>query len=148
MNYYLIKNKESVLKKNNATYLAILDGERVKVAAQFLKEIGGIFKFPDYYGENMNALNEMLNDLDWLESDDYSIVIENFNAFLSEGKDEEKYDLLRMLNSTADEWKSVPNFDGEENFREKKEFNIYIIDDGLVEEELKKANIQCSVFNN
>jgi Barstar (barnase inhibitor) len=40
-----------------------------------LATLGEVFRFPDYYGHNYNALNECLRDLSWLPAPGYVLCV-------------------------------------------------------------------------
>jgi RNAse (barnase) inhibitor barstar len=92
-------------------HIAAIDGKRCRDIESFLVEIGHAFSFPEYYGRNMNALNDCLNDLDWIDKDSYVLIINHFESFISESE-EDKNDVINFLNEIAQEWK---NYDGADN---------------------------------
>jgi RNAse (barnase) inhibitor barstar len=106
-------------------FIGIIDGKKCTNIKSFLFEIGKAFNFPDYYGVNMNAMLECLNDLSWIEEKDYALKIENFGFFLSEESIDDKKNILKILKNVANEWGEVPNYEGEEEFRKKANFFIY-----------------------
>jgi len=62
------------------------------------------FEFPDYFGFNYNALDECLNDLEWLPAKGYLLFIRNADHLLKEESDEVLEGLLSILDSTGKEW--------------------------------------------
>jgi RNAse (barnase) inhibitor barstar len=48
---------------------------------KFHKEIAMILDFPDYYGENLNAFNDCLRDLEIPYESGYAIIFYKFNVF-------------------------------------------------------------------
>jgi RNAse (barnase) inhibitor barstar len=70
-------------------YIAVIDGTACRTMKSFLKEIARSFKFPSYYGQNMNALNDCINDLEWIDKPNYILVIKNSKDFLSKEPKEE-----------------------------------------------------------
>lgn len=113
---------EEKIKSGNF-YVASLDGERCSTLKDFILEIGKAFNFPNYYGENMNALSECINDLDWLPNSNYLLVINNSSLLLNKQIEEKEY-ILNFLQKVHSEWANVPNFAGEEEFRKKAEFLV------------------------
>ncbi|WP_456442075.1 barstar family protein [Psychroserpens sp.] len=110
--------------KNNNPFIARLDGTRCLNKKQALYEIGRAFNFPDYYGENLDALDECLNDLSWIKLDSYLLIINNFDKFLSSEKDELKLDFIDLFNETSNSWLNVPNYEGESEHRKKSKFMV------------------------
>jgi RNAse (barnase) inhibitor barstar len=43
-----------------------VDGSRAGTRQQVLAAIGRALQFPDYYGQNLDALDELITDLGWL----------------------------------------------------------------------------------
>lgn len=110
--------------KQEGFFIAIIDGNDCKNLNSFLKDVGIAFHFPDYYGQNLNAFYECINDLDWINESKYALVIKNFELFLSNERSDVKSDIIKSLNHISYEWAHVPNYDGEEKFRRKSEFRI------------------------
>jgi len=52
---------------------------------------------PAYFGKNLDALDEMLSDLDWIQEEKIKVVIMNPDALLSKDK-KKKNDFLAVLN--------------------------------------------------
>ena len=60
------------------------------------------FQFPDYFGYNLDALEDMLLDLDWMEADSIVVQMVAPNEFLQSESTETKqevWELLRNLNN-------------------------------------------------
>ncbi len=43
-----------------------VDGRKARTKRQLLSAIGRALRFPDYYGQNLDALDELITDLSWL----------------------------------------------------------------------------------
>ena len=85
-----------------------IDGLKCKTLDLFFKQIADELKFPEYFGHNLDAFDEMINDLTWLEPEAVIIIIRNFSHFLEkEESDEEdiKGLILSLLDQAADEQK-------------------------------------------
>ncbi len=52
-----------------------LDGER-----ELLRELARVFRFPEYFGENWDALDECLRDLEWLPARGYVLRVREAEA--------------------------------------------------------------------
>jgi RNAse (barnase) inhibitor barstar len=61
----------------------ILRGRKMTDVAGFYNEIGAALQFPYYFGENLNALDESLHDLEWLPADHYVVVVRDAAHVLS-----------------------------------------------------------------
>lgn len=81
----------------------VLEGEKCKSVASFLKEFNEKFFFPDYFGLNFDALDECLNDLEWLEAENYLLFIRDIDVVLSEDPGAFN-DFIRIMENTVKEW--------------------------------------------
>ncbi|SRR5258708_5921800 len=108
-------------------YVAILDGSDCRTLKSFLKEIGKSFKFPSYYGQNLNALNDCLNDLEWLDKPNYLLIIKNSGKFLISESEEIRKHISEFLERVSKQWAHVPNYEGEELYRKKADFRIKMV---------------------
>lgn len=125
----LVKSHSLAELDHNEYFIAIMDGERSKNIKAFLNEIGELFKFPGYYGKNMNAFYDCINDLSWIDQQNYALVIRNYNQFLVNEPKGTSLEYLSILDKISKEWESVPNYNGEEKFRDKADFKVLIIED-------------------
>lgn len=79
---YLTSNKKSFGEFHNAlcsasqTYLAYCKGSQCSNEKSMHETMQRIFRFPDYYGKNRMALDECINDLEWLWNYNMSIVFD------------------------------------------------------------------------
>jgi len=108
-------------------YIAVLDGSSCPTTKDFLKQIAIIFKFPSYFGQNLNALNDCLSDLEWLDKPNYLLIIDNSKEFLKNEPGGIRDHIFNFLERIAREWAAVPNYEGEDSFRKKADFRIKII---------------------
>lgn len=81
----------------------VLEGEQCKSVASLLKEFNEKFFFPDYFGFNFDALDECLNDLEWLEAEKYVVIIRDIDVVLSEDPGAFN-DFIRIMENTVNEW--------------------------------------------
>ena len=68
-----------------------------------LREIADALSFPDWFGNNLDALADCLNDLSWLPSGGYVLVIEHIGDWRERAPDEVD-DVLDILNDAAARW--------------------------------------------
>ena len=76
-------------------YAAYIRGTRCATDAGFLKEISAAMQFPDYFGENWNAWEECMTDLDWLSFSSIALVIDDYEVLFEEEKEPEKKSFIR-----------------------------------------------------
>lgn len=70
--------------KTNPSNLFILEGKNMKTRAELFSEITKKLYFPDYFGNNWNALDDCLQDLDWIHAYSIKIIVTNFDKILLE----------------------------------------------------------------
>jgi hypothetical protein len=87
-------------------YVALLRGERCQTYEGFFSECAAALQFPNYFGNNWNAWDECINDLDWLEFTSLAIVIDCFELLFSkEGHlARDRYLLEQSFNEWARYW--------------------------------------------
>lgn len=86
----------------------------IELSGSAMTDLNGLYQelstklsFPRYFGENFNALDECLNDLDWLSADGYLLVIKNSDFLLKDESDEILEGFLSILSHAGEEW-SLP----------------------------------------
>ncbi|AZV42996.1 ribonuclease inhibitor Barstar [Peribacillus asahii] len=91
-------------ENNSKKFVAMIDGQKCRNKKSFFKEFAKKLKFPDYFGDNWDAFDECLNDLEWLDAEQYVLFIENFNLIFE--NDEKNLEIfLNILVDTVGEWK-------------------------------------------
>lgn len=88
---------ESYYKENNTRFV-FLDGNTCKEIISCYQSLQQQLSLPGYFGNNLDALEEMMSDLDWIKEDKVKIIILN-KAGLLENNKEKKNDFLEILNS-------------------------------------------------
>ncbi len=83
----------------NGNFLAFIDGEKCDTLDVFYKEIAKALDFPDYFGYNLDALDEAICDLNWIEDKTISLFIFHYDKFLSRDKD--KLEVINAIFSHA-----------------------------------------------
>lgn len=83
--------------------VVILEGEQCPSVESHLKEFNEKFFFPDYFGFNFDALDECLNDPEWLEAEKYLVFIRDIDLLLSEDPGAFN-DFIRIMEMTVNEW--------------------------------------------
>jgi hypothetical protein len=81
------------LRSGCGMYVAVLRGERMQTFQSLYQEIAAALQFPYYFGNNWNALDECIKDLEWLwlSSKAFIIGITNGELILSqEGNDDRR----------------------------------------------------------
>lgn len=90
--------------------VANIDGSKCKSLKKFFSEIAKELRFPEYFGHNLDAFDEMINDLTWLGYEAVIIIITNFEDLLIlEAEDEEdpKGLIVSLLDQAADDQQQI-----------------------------------------
>ncbi|MGE3151500.1 MAG: barstar family protein [Nitrospiraceae bacterium] len=80
-----------------------LDGQACRTKDGLLREIARTLAFPDYFGENWDALEECLCDLSWVAGTGHLLVIERAEALLA-GADKDYRTFISILRSASVYW--------------------------------------------
>jgi RNAse (barnase) inhibitor barstar len=127
-------------------YIAHVDGSKATTLKAFYEQIALALDFPDYFGQNLDSLDELLNDLQWIEEQKIVLFIDHSSEWLSKEKSEERIALmLDLFEATAEDWKWLDE-DEEEGFS-KKELRILFEDSGRIRQILEEQEIPFSVLS-
>ncbi len=97
--------------------LATIDGAKAQTLPTFYSEIEKVLDLPDYFAHNLDSLDEMMNDLEWIENENIALVFRNTDLLLAGEKKQSKLvDMLNLLDATAEDWKWL---DSEDGYRKK-----------------------------
>lgn len=125
VHFIISKAGFDIRKSFLGAFIAKIDGVKSVTTKAFLEEIGATLHFPDYYGQNLDALDEMLNDLEWIKQEKVIIHITNSADWLSKEKSESKvFTIIDLLDATAEDWKWMD----EEDETAKKDLRIVFED--------------------
>lgn len=119
--FFLAKAGLSLQEQLGPGRFAVINGSKTATLKAFYEQIGLALDFPDYYAPNLDSLDELLNDLDWIEETRVVIKVENTTEWLIKEKSEEKIlALIDLLDATAEEWKWMDEEDAEEEVVKKE----------------------------
>lgn len=71
----------------NGNFIAVIDGNKCKDISSFFEQISKAMNFPDYFGNNLDAFDEMMSDLEWIDEKNIILIITNYDNLLSEDKE-------------------------------------------------------------
>lgn len=91
-------------ENNSKKFVTMIDGQKCRNKKSFFREFAKKMKFPDYFGDNWDAFDECLNDLEWLDCDQYVLFIKDFN-FIFENDEKNLEIFLNILVDAVEEWK-------------------------------------------
>ncbi len=99
------RDREALVEAGGALQFAVLpvDLRSCDNAGTAMREIAEILQFPDWFGENLDALADCLNDLSWLPSEGYVLVLEHTSEWRTQEADTFAT-VLEILNDTAQHW--------------------------------------------
>ncbi len=84
----------------------VLRGRKMQSAAKVFDEFGAALQFPDYFGENWDALDECLGDLSWLQGTAYTLLITDTAQVLRQEPAEQFRLFFSVLGHAATYWAS------------------------------------------
>jgi RNAse (barnase) inhibitor barstar len=82
----------------------VLRGRKMRTEANLYDEFGAALQFPDYFGENWDALNECITDLSWVPAQRYVLVLVDAVAVLADTPPRSLEVLTRILEHAGEEW--------------------------------------------
>ena len=125
--------------------VARIDGAKSQTLSRFYKEIAGVLEFPDYFGFNLDSLDELLNDLSWIKEEKILIFIDGSEHFIENEPDPERlHHLLVLLDETAGNWKNSDPEKGN-NFP-AKELKIVFSPGEKLKQLLRRLDIKYDVL--
>lgn len=125
-------SKGSAVTSGTAAHDGVLkirvDGQRMESFPDLFVELGAAFRFPSYFGNNFNALDDVLTDLEWLPAEGYLVEIDHADRVLIQESDDDFAAFLKLLQRVAEEW-SHPVAEGESWDRPAKPFHVVLASD-------------------
>ena len=91
-------------KSPDDTAVRFLRGKKMLRVSGLFDEFAAALQFPNYFGENWNAFDECINDLEWLESNKYLIFLLDAQIILREEESSE-FDLFcKIIGGAAEDF--------------------------------------------
>ncbi len=140
----LIAQSENELERHFSNdFIAHIDGGKTTTLRLFYEEIADLLEIPDF-GFTLEALNDSLNDLGWLEDERIVLYITQTADFISKERDPAKMgSVLNILDATAEDWKWV---DDEDELTAKKEVVIVFEDSPRIRKVLDQESIDYAML--
>ncbi|PWJ56588.1 barstar (barnase inhibitor) [Dyadobacter jejuensis] len=136
--FLLTKNPETVNTQFPNAFVGLLDGKKATHTKAFFEEIAQALNFPEESGTNLDALDEMLNDLGWIDQEQVILLISQSNDWLSNEKSIDKIlTIIDIMDATAEDWKWMD----EEEGVDKKELKIILEDSPRIRALLEEQEI-------
>jgi hypothetical protein len=83
----------------------LVRGRKAITTAGFFDEFGAAFQFPYYFGENWDAFNDCVTDLDWLTGEGYVVIITHAVHLLEKENIEALKNCLSVLEHAAQQFR-------------------------------------------
>ena len=97
-------------KDHSKKFVAIIEGKKCRNEKKLFQELANKLSFPNYFGNNWDALNECFNDLEWLDCEQYVLFINDLDAMFK-NKQENLKIFLDILVGTTIEWNEGREYD-------------------------------------
>lgn len=126
-------------------HISVIDGENCSIKARLYKEFSNQLHFPDYFSENWDSFDEIINDLSWINANQYILFFKNFDLILSN----ESKDLAIFSECIADSIKSWNTGKNRVALKKRKvPFHIIIHSKNRHIDELKSSldNLKINLF--
>ena len=99
------RDRESLVEAGGVLQFAVLpvDLRACADTAAAMREIAETLRFPDWFGDNLDALADCLADLSWLPAEGYVLMLEHTADWRAQDP-EAMGTVLEILNDTAARW--------------------------------------------
>ena len=81
-----------------------IEGKNISRKEQLLNHAATVMHFPAHFGDNWDALEECLTDLEWIDGDGYVIYYDHIDGLLSAHPDQFET-LVEILRDSVKSWK-------------------------------------------
>lgn len=116
--------QESKIKKN--LHLVEIQGKEIQSWKEYISKIENTFKLPREWVNTIDGYNDWMRDLEWLEKDEYMLIIYDYKSFLEQDPLLKKIIMDGFDNLILPWWQEEVErcaVDGK-----AKRFNVYLID--------------------
>jgi len=120
-----MKNLDIIEKNQIDSEFSVIeiDASEVTTLREFYEVLAKALHFPDYFGFNLDSLDELLNDLTWIEDEKLAVYFNNSEKFLEKERNETKIlTLLDLLDATCEDWKWHEMDEEDEDYTPKELF--------------------------
>ena len=87
---------------DNSTRYVFIDGNACDNIDKCYDELQQQLSIPEYFGKNLDALEEVLADLEWVDEEKVKIIVSNQSVLLKNSNTKIR-DFLDVLNSSENE---------------------------------------------
>ncbi|RYZ82531.1 MAG: barnase inhibitor [Proteobacteria bacterium] len=141
---FLICQSERELEARYANdFIVNVDGKHALTLRQFYEEMADLLEIPNFTF-TLEALNDSLNDLQWLEDKRVVLYFTNTGELISKERDPAKLaSVLNILDATAEDWKWVE----EDESLDKKEIVVVFEDSPRIRKALDTESIDYALMS-
>lgn len=109
--------------KFKSSFVVKLEGSCSSTSKDFYQNISSAFEFPDFFGNNMDALYDCLMDLEWIPQENVVLYLQDTQSLLAEEINDPdlKGDVLSTLNEVCISWAI-----GGDELISPKRFHVYL----------------------
>ena len=144
-NLYVVQSASDVASFSDDYAIIEIDGRQSKTLRQFYEHVAKMMEFPDYFGFTLDSLDELLNDLDWVEDEKIALHFTHTDQLISQERDPKKLaSLFNLLDASAEDWKWVDEEDG----IDKKELIILVDESHRISQLLEQEGIAHTLVSN
>jgi RNAse (barnase) inhibitor barstar len=97
------KAVQSAAKRAGFAFFHV-EGRNIARKEQLLHHVATVLRFPEHFGDNWDALEECLTDLEWVEAGGYVLYYDHIDAFLA-AQPEQFETLVEILRDAVQSWK-------------------------------------------
>lgn len=98
-----IKHTSDPYYSTDKTRYAFIDGMACTNITKAYQRLQEQLSFPDYFGHNLDSLDEVLSDLDWISKPRIRLIITDIPNLLREEDAEKKESFLDVINEHENE---------------------------------------------
>ena len=91
------ENNSIYIDEENDTYYCLIKGEKINSIQDFYIEISKSLSIPAYFGQNLDALEEVIHDLNWIENKQVFLIIQNAES-IENNLEDDYYEIIDILN--------------------------------------------------
>ena len=136
----------STCNENNPKKIVIMiDGQNCNNKQKLFIEFANKMSFPDYFGYNWDAFDECLNDLEWLDGEQYVLFIRDFNLIF-ENDEKNLRIFLNILVSAVEEWKEGRDYGAHQTQPTPFHIVMYSDVDNIKQLQNKEGNMVINKF--
>jgi RNAse (barnase) inhibitor barstar len=97
------KAVQAIAKRHGFAFFHI-EGKNIARKEQLLNHAATAMHFPDHFGDNWDALEESLTDLEWVDADGYLIYYDHTDPFLDAHPDQFET-FVEIVRDAVESWK-------------------------------------------